>query len=88
MQFSWENEDSSASEDEDEVDDDSRATSAEPGAGLLDSPESAVDSAAPAPPSPDVWHDIDGLPEPASRLRLAEQGALTSDLYIPLLRAS
>jgi hypothetical protein len=30
-----------------------------------------------------VWHDIDDLPEPAPRLRLAEQGALTSDSIRP-----
>lgn len=38
--------------------------------GLLDSPETAIDSTTPAALSnPDVWHDIDDFFETAQRLR-------------------
>ena len=66
-----------------------RATA--PGAGLFDSPETAIDSTTPAPPrSSDGWHDVDDFPEPAPRLRLAEQGASTPDslLHTPSSRLS
>ncbi|KAG9228075.1 hypothetical protein BJ875DRAFT_269774 [Amylocarpus encephaloides] len=54
-----------------------------PGARLLDSPETAIDSTAPAlPHSSDGWHDIDDF-EPAPRLRLVEQVASTSDPLPP-----
>ncbi|KAH6694352.1 hypothetical protein BKA61DRAFT_711903 [Leptodontidium sp. MPI-SDFR-AT-0119] len=54
------------------------------GAGLFDNPETAIDSTTPAPPrSSDGWHDIDDFPEPAPRLRLAEQGASTPDSLTP-----
>jgi hypothetical protein len=57
---------------------------ATPGAGLFDSPETAIDSTTPAPPrSSDGWYDIDDFPEPAPRLRLAEQGASTPDSMPP-----
>jgi hypothetical protein len=37
--------------------------------GLLDSPETAIESTTPAPPSnPDVWHDINNFLETAQRL--------------------
>ncbi len=65
-----EDEDSSAFEDK--VNNNSRATTVEPDAGLLHSPENAVDSTAPATPSPNVWHNIDDLVEPAPRLQLAD----------------
>jgi hypothetical protein len=46
------------------------------GAGLFDSLETVIDSITLAPPrSSGGWHDIDGFPKPAPRLRLAEQGA-------------
>merc|ERR1711964_645025 len=55
-----------------------------PGAGLFDNPETAMDSTSPAPPrSSDGWHDIDDIPEPAPRLRLAEQVASTPDSLTP-----
>jgi hypothetical protein len=55
-----------------------------PGAGLFDSPETAIDSTTPAPPrSSDRWHDIDDFLEPAPRSRLAEQGASTPDSLPP-----
>jgi hypothetical protein len=55
-----------------------------PGAGLFDSPETAIDSTTPAPPrSSDGWHDIDDFLEPAPRSRLAEQGASTPDSLPP-----
>lgn len=73
--------DSSASETK--VDYGSRAKGTEQDSGLLDSPENAVDSTTPAPPSPDRWHDIDDLPGTALRLRLVEQGALTSNSIRP-----
>ena len=71
--------DSSASEVE--VDDGSlRAESVVVDAGLLDNPETAVNSTTPAPPSSlDRWHDIDDFLETAQRLRCSEQGASTSD---------
>jgi hypothetical protein len=54
------------------------------GAGLFDSPETAIDSTTPAPPrSSDGWHDIDDFLEPAPGLRLAEQGASTPDSLPP-----
>jgi len=59
--------DSSASEAE--VDDGGlRAESAAADEGLLDSPETAIDSRTPAPPSnPDVWHDINDILETAQQ---------------------
>jgi hypothetical protein len=61
-----------------------------PGAGLFDSPETAIDSLTPAPArSPDGWHDIDDFPEPAPRLRLAEQRASPDSLpHTPSSRLS
>jgi hypothetical protein len=61
-----------------------------PGAGLFDSPETAIDSLTPAPArSPDGWHDIDDFPEPAPRLRPAEQRASPDSLpHTPSSRLS
>ncbi|KAH8787553.1 hypothetical protein F5882DRAFT_110926 [Hyaloscypha sp. PMI_1271] len=54
-------------------------SAAAPGAGLFDSPETAIDSITLAPPcSSDGWHVIDDFPETAPHLPLAEQGASTS----------
>ncbi|CZR56277.1 uncharacterized protein PAC_06165 [Phialocephala subalpina] len=48
--------------------------------GLLDSPETAIDSTTPAAPSnPDVWHDIDDFLETAQRLRRSAQKPSTFD---------
>ncbi len=56
--------------------------SAAPEVGLFDSPENAVDPKTLAPPSsPDGRHDVDGLPETAPLLQLAEQEASTSGFY-------
>jgi hypothetical protein len=51
----------------------------------FDSPETAVDSTAPAPPcSSDRWHDIDDFSETAPCLPPTEQGASTPDsLHTP-----
>ena len=74
--------DSSASEAE--VDDGGlRAESAAADEGLLDSPETAIDSTNPAPPNSDVWHDIDDLLETAERLRHSEPKPSTSDSMRP-----
>lgn len=78
--------DSSASEAE--VDDGSRAKSTQPDAGLFDSPENAVDSTTPAPPSPDGWHDIDDFPETAQRSRRSEQRPSTSNCMRPHISSS
>jgi hypothetical protein len=48
------------------------------GEGLFNSPETAIDSTALAPPrSPDGRHNTDDFAEPAVHLRLAEQGSST-----------
>lgn len=57
------------------VDYGSRAKSTEPGAGLFDSPENAVASTTPAPPSTDGWHDIDDFTE-----TIRAYGALNKEL--------
>lgn len=70
--------DSSASEAE--VDDSGLcAESAAADEGLLNSPETAIDSTTPAPPNSDVWHDINDLLETAERLRHSEPKPLTLD---------
>ena len=51
--------------------------------GLLNSLETAIDSTTPSPPNPNAWHNIDDFPETAPRLRVAEQGASTSDSIHP-----
>ena len=78
--------DSNASEAE--VDDGGRAKSTELDAGLLDSPDTAVDSTTPAPPSSDGWYDIDDFPETAQRSRRSEQRASTSDCMRPYAASS
>jgi hypothetical protein len=55
--------DDNSSTSEAEVDYGSRAKSTEPDARLFDSPENAVTSTTPGPPSPDRWHDIDDFTE-------------------------
>ena len=45
------------------VDYGSRAKSTGPEVGFVDSPENAVASTTPAPPSTDGWHDIDDFTE-------------------------
>jgi hypothetical protein len=48
--------------------------------GLLDSPETAIESIPPAPSSnPDVWHDIDDFLETAQRLQRSKQKPSTPD---------
>ncbi|KAF8847684.1 hypothetical protein BDZ45DRAFT_754641 [Acephala macrosclerotiorum] len=73
------NDDSIASEAE--VDDGGlHAESAAADEGLLDNPETAIESTTPAPPSdPDVWHDIDDFPETAQPSRRSERKPSTSD---------
>ncbi|KAF8862783.1 hypothetical protein BDZ45DRAFT_183191 [Acephala macrosclerotiorum] len=73
------NDDSSASEAE--VDNgDLHAESAAADEGLLDNPETAIESTTPAFPSnPDVWHDIDDFPETAQRSRRSKRKPSTSD---------
>lgn len=62
-----------------------------PGAGLFDSPKTAIDSITPAPPCrSNGCHDINNPLETAPRSQLVAQGASTSNcLYtLPFLRAS
>jgi len=75
--------DLSASEAEAE-DNSLRAESIKLDAGLFDSPEAAIDSTTPTPPSnSDGWHDINAFPGTAPRLQLTEHGASTSNSIRP-----